>query len=137
MWQLVKFGCVGVFSNTLMYLMYLGLTGYGSGHKTALTLVYVLGTMNSFFLNKRITFQHRGSYLSSSVKFGIAYFIGYLLNILALYVCVDLYQLPHQWVQLCMIGVVAVVVFTLQKLWVFSEAAPSVVEKGRSNAFHS
>ena len=59
--QLVRYIVVGLTSNSLLYLAYIGLTTLGLGHKTAMTLLYVTGGLLTFFANRTWSFNHLGS----------------------------------------------------------------------------
>ena len=120
-WQLqgLRFVSVGLTSNVILYLMYLLVTMVGIGHKTAMTFLFTLGTLQTFLFNKRWTFAHRGFVKTSLIKYVSAYGFAYLLNLSALVVFVDVLALPHEFVQAVMIFVLAVMLFILQKFWVF------------------
>ena len=45
-------GVVGLVSNGIGYLLYLGITAAGVGPKLAMTILYVIGVMQSFIFNK-------------------------------------------------------------------------------------
>jgi putative flippase GtrA len=113
-----RFVIVGLASNLVLYLLYLLMTWLGLGYKIAMTLVYVTGTIQTFVLNSRWTFERMGT-RASMVKYAVAYGACYLINMLALIVLVDGIGLPHQIVQGVMILVIAVFMFLLQKFWVF------------------
>ena len=117
--QLIRYGIVGVTANLALYLSYLLLTYAGVGHKTAMTGLYILGTIITFIANKAWTFKHRGSGVSSFMRYIIAYFSGYMTNFLGLYFLVDILLYRHEIVQLIMLFVVAIQLFMLQRLWVF------------------
>jgi putative flippase GtrA len=119
--QGARFVIVGLASNFVLYLLYLLMTALGVGYKIAMTLAYVTGTLQTFVLNARWTFERRGT-RASMVKYGLAYGACYLVNVLALIVFVDRIGLPHQIVQGAMILVIAVVMFLLQKFWVFTSS---------------
>ena len=106
-------------ANLALYLSYLLLTYAGVGHKTAMTGLYILGTIITFIANKSWTFKHRDSGASSFMRYIIAYFSGYMTNLLGLYFLVDILLYRHEIVQLIMIFVVAIQLFMLQRLWVF------------------
>lgn len=120
--QGTRFVIVGMASNLVLYLLYLLMTAFGIANKIAMTLVYVTGTVQTFAFNAAWTFERRSTRISM-VKYVLAYGGCYLLNMSALVVFVDRIGLPHQAVQGMMILVVAVVMFLLQKFWVF--ASPS------------
>lgn len=117
--QLIRYGIVGVASNAVGYLLYLAITAAGMEHKLAMTLLYALGVAQTFIFNKRWSFGHGGAHGPAFVRYCLAYSIGYLLNLAALFVLVDKLGYPHQIVQGAMILTLAVMLFLLQKFWVF------------------
>jgi putative flippase GtrA len=117
--QFLRYAVVGLASNGLLFLLYLGLTGLGMGHKTAMTLLYAAGVLQTFVFNKRWSFRHGGAATPALVRYAAAYGIGYVVNYIALLVLVDRWGLPHQWVQFFMVGFIAVMLFALQRYWVF------------------
>lgn len=121
--QAVRFGIVGLLSNALLYLLYLLLTTGGAGHKTAMTLLFVAGTLQTFIINKHWTFGHRGLTQSSFIKYVIAYGSAYILNLGMLFLFVDLLGCPHQIVQGLMVVVIAGGLFVLQRFWIFRVSA--------------
>lgn len=123
--QGLRYAFVGLASNLVLYLLYLLLTTAGLGHKSAMTILFALGTLQTFGLNKRWTFEHRGFVHSTFVKYIAAYCLCYLLNLVALLILVDHLGLPHQGVQGVMILALAIMLFMLQKLWVFRRPTPA------------
>jgi putative flippase GtrA len=117
--QLIRYGIVGVLSNAIAFLLYLGITAAGVEHKLAMTLLYVLGVAQTFIFNKLWTFGHDGEHRSAFVRYCISYMFGYFVNLLALYVLVDCLGYAHQIVQGVMIFGLAIMLFLLQKFWVF------------------
>lgn len=123
--ELLRYGIVGVSSNTVLYGCYLLLTYYGMGHKTGATLVYVIGVLQTFLLHRRYTFGSNGSLHDAFVRYLITYLIGYVVSISLLALFVDGLGYPHQYVQAGLVFVIAGLLFSLQKCWVFRKA-PSV-----------
>lgn len=120
--QLLRYASIGVASNVLMYLAYLGLTTLTVGHKFAMTLTYVAGTLLSFFGHRTWSFSYEGLSHHALPRYLAAYLLGYFLNWAILWVGVDRLQLPHQIVQAGAIGVVAAGLFMLHKFWVFKSS---------------
>lgn len=118
--QLLRYAVVGLVSNGFLYLSYLLLTKIGMGSKLAMTLLYALGVAQTFFFNKRWTFKHKGAQTTAFVRYCVAYGIGYLFNLLGLLLLVDQFGYPHEIVQGSLILSTAVLLFLLQKLWVFN-----------------
>ena len=123
--QLTRYGVVGLLSNAVGYLLYLALTAAGMGPKLAMTLLYALGVVQTFFFNKRWSFRHGGTHGPAFVRYCASYALGYGLNLAALWVLVDRLGHPHQIVQGLMILALAVMLFLLQKFWVFP-ATPAI-----------
>ena len=119
--QLLRYAMVGLGSNVILYLAYLLLTGFGLGHKTAMTLLYVVGIFQTFLLNRQWTFGHQGDIRSAFIRYVFIYLLGYLVNFSGLYIFVDVIGFAHQLIQGVMIIIVAVLLFVLQRLWVFDK----------------
>ena len=117
--QLFRYAIVGLSSNFVIYLLYLLITGVGVGHKTAMTFLYGLGTCLTFTFNKKWTFDHEGHLSKTFVSYVSIYMMGYIFNLLALYLLVDKFDYDHRWVQGSMIFLVAILLFLLQKYVVF------------------
>lgn len=117
--QLVRYGAVGVLSNAVGYLLYLAITSLGMEPKLAMTFLYAVGVAMTFFFNKRWSFRHGGSHGPAFVRYCFSSALGYAINLLALYTLVDRFRYPHQIVQAIMICIVAIMMFALNKFWVF------------------
>ena len=117
--QILRYGFVGLASNGALYAAYLILTAAGLGVKLTMTLLYVVGVIQTFIFNKRWTFRHDGPHRTAFARYCISYAFGYFLNLLVLYVLVDRLGYMHQIVQGVMIIGLAAILFLLQKFWVF------------------
>jgi putative flippase GtrA len=120
--QFLRYVVVGLASNLVCYLAYLGLSALGMDPKLAMTILYAVGVLQTFFFNKKWTFKQDGAVPAAFYRYCIAYGAGYLLNLAVLYVLVDLQGYPHQLVQATMIVVLAMMLFLSQKFWVFRPA---------------
>lgn len=125
--QAIRFGIVGVISNIFLYFLYLFFTLQGVGHKAAMTLLFTIGFVQTFFFNRFWTFEDQGLIRSTFAKYFLAYFFAYIINITALYVFSDLFGYRHQIIQGLMVFIVALFLFVVQRYWVFkvSESSPS------------
>lgn len=121
--QLIRYGVVGLTSNGIGFLLYLLLTWLGMGPKVAMSLLYVIGVVQTFFFNKHWSFSYGGKDRGAFIRYCQAYGLGYLINLAALVVLVDKLGYPHQIVQCALILLVAGMLFLLQKFWVFPAAA--------------
>jgi len=117
--EFLRFALVGIASNAALFLLYLVMTQLGMGHKLAATLAYGLGVLQTFVFNRSWSFRHRGAAGPALGRYVVVYAAGYVLNMAALVLLVDRAQLPHEWVQGIVIIVLAVLLFVLQKAWVF------------------
>ncbi len=123
--QFIRYATVGLGSNIVLYLAYLALTAAGIDSKLAMTLLYVLGVVQTFAFNKRWSFRHGGVRGATFVRYCASYALGYLINLGVLLVFVDRLGYPHQAVQGVMILALAILLFLLQKYWVFRPTAAS------------
>lgn len=124
--QAVRFAIVGLASNGVGFVMYLALTWLGVGPKLAMSMLFVLGTLQTFVFNKRWSFQYQSKDRGVLWRYLATYAIGYVINLAALLVLVDHVGLPHAIVQGGMILTVAALMFVLQKFWVFAPPSTPV-----------
>src|SRR2546428_4024583 len=117
--EILRFGVVGVASNALLYLLYLAITAMGVEPKAAMSLSYLVGVLQAFVLNKRWTFQHKGHVRRAAIRYWVAYAFLYVANIVLLIIFVDIAGFDHRVVQGVLILVIGLVLFALQKYWVF------------------
>ena len=119
--QTFRYIVVGLASNLALYVFYLILTttDIGLGHKVAMSLLYLVGMLQTFVFNKRWTFSHRGDIRNSTLRYFAVYATGYFLNLALLHIFVDKLGWSHEIVQgLAIIGI-AMLLFLAQKYWVF------------------
>ena len=128
--QFIRYVTVGLASNGVLFAAYLLLTTVGMGPKPAMTLLYAMGVIQTFFFNKRWSFRHGGNHGPAFVRYCASYALGYGLNLAALWVLVDRLGYPHQIVQGIMILALAMMLFLLQKFWVFPATPTASIAKG-------
>lgn len=116
----MRYGVVGLGSNAILFLCYLFFTARGMGPKTAMSLLYAIGVLQTFLLNRTWTFGHRGNVPVSLVKYGACYALGYVFNWFMLFVLVDRLGWPHRSTQAALVVSTAALLFVLQKQWVFA-----------------
>lgn len=117
--QFVRYVVVGLASNAVIFVVYVVLTNLGLGPKLAMSLLYCTGVLQTFVFNRKWAFRFQGAATPALGRYLVAYALGYLVNFLALMLLVDRMGLPHQWVQIMMILVVAMMLFMAQRYWVF------------------
>ena len=116
--QVVRYIIVGAASNTIGYLLYLALTQLGVGHKTAMSCLYFIGVAINFYFNRNWTFRTTQSVRAGLARLLMAIALGYLLNLVWLYVFVDLVGWHHELVQLAAIVVISIYFFMINKYYV-------------------
>lgn len=121
--QFVRYVVVGLASNLLLYAAYLALTARGIDPKLSMSMLYILGVAQTFLFNKRWSFGHVGMRGPAFLRYCITYGLGYAVNLLVLIGLVDGLGYPHEIVQGVMILTLAVMLFLLQKFWVFRVTA--------------
>lgn len=116
--QVARYIIVGVASNAVAYLLYFALTRLGVGYKTAMSCIYVIGAAINFYLNRKWTFSASQSVRAGLVRYLLALALGYILNLVWLFIFVDLAGWPHELVQAGAIVVIAVYFFLINKHYV-------------------
>jgi len=117
--EFTKFAVVGLASNGVLYVVYLLLTWVGIGPKTAMTLLFSIGTLQTFLFNKNWSFAYRKRDPGSFFRYVVVYFSAYCINLIALLVLVDHLGLRHEVVQAVTVLLLAAYLFGMQKFWVF------------------
>jgi len=117
--QFIRFAIVGLVSNFLLFLLYLAAVAAGAGPKSAMSVLYALGVAWTFTFNRNWSFGHEGMASPAFMRYIVIYVAGYAVNWLVLLLFVDQWHWPHQWVQACMIVILAAALFFGQKFWVF------------------
>jgi putative flippase GtrA len=130
MGQFIRYATVGLVSNGLLFAAYILLTTVAMGPKLAMSLLYVTGVIQTFYFNKIWSFRHCGTHAPAFIRYCASYAFGYGINLTALWVLVDHLDYPHQVVQGVMIMVLAIILFLLQKFWVFPTAPFASNDKG-------
>ena len=115
----VKFIVTGLVTNTFSYSMYLLLTIKVFPPYQALSIIYPLTILFSYLMNKGYTFRNKGKVKTTGFKYIITYLIGYLFNLFSLSALVHLIDLPHQYLQLFIVFVTAILNFFILKTFVF------------------
>nr|WP_207794084.1 GtrA family protein [Ramlibacter algicola] len=121
LWQLARFGVVGVATNLLGYGIYL-VVALWVEPKLAVTLLYPIGIVMGYTGHARYAFNYAGGHGRGLARYLVAHAFGYGLNLALLYVFVDRLGMPHQLVQFVAIFVVGAFLFVLYRLWVFRGA---------------
>lgn len=119
--QLLRFGMVGLATNAAGYLVYLLVTSLGAPPKAAMTVLYAVGASLGFFGNRRYTFRHEGTALSTGWRYLLAHGCGYLLNLAIQLLVADHLGYPHELAQGLAVFVVAAFLFAAFRFVVFAQ----------------
>jgi len=117
--QFSRYVTIGVVTNALLYASYLLLTASGAAPRAAMTVTYITGVALSFHLNRRWTFDSGLPYMQTLRRFVALYASGYVLNYAGLALFHDRLGLPHQLVQIAIMGGLVVYFFAMFRVWVF------------------
>lgn len=120
--QLFNYSIVGLVNNSVGYAVYLLMTYLGATPKLTMTLLYCVGATIGYTGNRNLTFAYEGNVFGSSVRYFIAYYLGYCINLAILVVFVDKLDYAHQWIQAIAIFVVAGFLFIALKFFVFMDS---------------
>lgn len=119
LYQIIRYGVVGVLNNSLGYLIYLVVTSLGVNPKAAITIFYPIVIAASYCSHLKYSFSYKGRRASSLFRYTLVYFIGYGVNLILLIMLADKLKFPHQIVQAIAIPVVAGILFIMLKFFVF------------------
>jgi putative flippase GtrA len=123
--QALSFAFVVRSVNAAIYAAYLLLNHTVLDHFSAMTVTFCSGVVIGFLLNRRFTFAFGGEGGAAFVRYVCAYVFGYLVNFTGLWILTGRFGIPHEIVQGWMILGIAILLFLLQKYWVFRDRLPS------------
>jgi putative flippase GtrA len=92
----------------------------------ALLIAHIIGVLHSFLWNKYWIFKSRHFRFLEFIKFNVIYAIVFIVNAIALFVCVEIIQVNPRLAQLLLLPVITMISFFGQKLWTFNEKIDSV-----------
>lgn len=117
--QFSRYVTIGAVTNLLLYGAYLLLTALGIAPELAMTATYIAGVALSFHLNRTWTFESGVPYMRTLRRFMALYASGYAINWLGLALLPDRLGIPHQLVQIVIMGGLVVYFFAMFRVWVF------------------
>jgi putative flippase GtrA len=120
--QFARYAIIGLLLNAVLYCAYLLLTRTIMGCREAMTITYGAGVLIGFVLNRKITFRYDGGNAVELLRYFVSYFIGYVINWAALWLLVDRAGMAHEMVQGGMTLTLPIMLFALQRYWVFPAA---------------
>ena len=120
--RFIKFGMVGVLNTLVNWIIFFILNALGMYYILANIIAYILGTVNSYLWNTLWVFKYKDkASTETTIKFIILNLIGLGLNTGILYVLVDLCNLNKFIGLVITTGIVMIINYVVNKLWVFSK----------------
>jgi putative flippase GtrA len=123
--QIFKFCGVGVLNTIVGYCAFFLLVNY-LNYLLALLIAHIIGVLHSFLWNKYWIFKSRCFGFLEFIKFNVIYAMVFIVNAIALFVCVEIIQVNPRLAQLLLLPVITMISFFGQKLWTFNEKIDSV-----------
>ncbi|WP_243278166.1 GtrA family protein [Clostridium yunnanense] len=121
MLRFIRFGIVGVMNTLITIIAFWILGKFGINYILANTLSYLIGVVNSYFLNSKWVFKVNAKNSERSVKFVIINLIVLAINNCLLILFVSKFSLDKHVAQILVIGICMVLNYFLNKKWTFSE----------------
>lgn len=121
--RLWRYGVLGLASNALCYLAFLGLIWTHVPPVWANGLCYLLGLSISYFGNRRWAFRSTNSHVPDMLRFGGAYAMGLVFSLVCMALLVRV--IPPALAQIVTIGATAIAVFAALTLLRFGRPEPA------------
>ncbi len=117
----IKYIRVGIFINLIGYLLYLFGTYIGLAPIKMMTILYTSATISSYILNKKYTFNLKGKFKKTFIKFIFVNLSAYLINFLFLYYFTKIIYYPHELVQFFAMFFIGSYLFILSRYFIFKQ----------------
>jgi putative flippase GtrA len=121
-WQWFRFSLVGAKANVIYFCLYILITAAGFQPAIAVTFVFIVGAIYTFWLNKSFVFKDPDAVKHQLPRYLLIYFVAWALNVAALDFMVSRIGMNHIVAQGLLIGLFAVLLFVAQKTLVFRGA---------------
>jgi len=118
--QFIKFMGIGILNSIVGYGSFFILVNY-LNYQIALLCAHLIGVTNSFLWNKLLVFKTKNISVIEFLRFNVIYLFVYFTNAVALYICVDIFNVDPRPAQLLLLPLVTLISFFGQKLWTFKE----------------
>lgn len=128
--QFLVFSAVGAVGTTAHYSVLILLHEFLAVSAVLASAVgFVIGGLVNYLLNYHVTFQSDASHGAAMLKFFLIAMVGFLLNIAAMWLMLQQFQMHYIGSQLVATGLVLAWGFAGNSLWTFSEARRQETEK--------
>ncbi|WP_457619050.1 GtrA family protein [Lutibacter sp.] len=118
-YQSIKFVIVGGINTGITYAIYVALIYIGLHYSIALSLLYIIGIVSGYFMNRYWTFASHKQCHRSFIKYSSSYVIIYFINLLLLALLVNNGLMEAVLAQLVILVITTIISFFIQKKWVF------------------
>ncbi|WP_133015272.1 GtrA family protein [Clostridium cuniculi] len=121
LFRFIKFGLVGVLNTAINWIIFILLNSLGVYYIISNIISYSLSTLNSYIWNSKWVFKYNGDNIKETTfKFIILNIIGLILNTCILYILVDILGSSKIIGLIITTGIVMILNYFINKLWVFS-----------------
>ena len=121
-WQIVRYYSAGLVTNIVGYIIFLLLVSIGIECKLAASLIYLVGVLISFYINREYVFVSNVSFGSSVPMLILMMFLGYVINMSILFCFVDVLAFDPGIVQLMSALIVSLYFFIFNRFFVHRES---------------
>lgn len=120
--QFFKFGIVGVMNTVSSWIIYYALVFVNINYLIATTIAYFISSIIGYCLNKVWVFKKKeDKKINSVIKYYIVYISSYFLNILCMYIFVDVLGVSKLIAPVLVLFITVPYNFLFSRLWVFKE----------------
>lgn len=120
--QFFKFGIVGFINTFNSWIIYYSLVFLNVNYLISTTIAYFLSSIIGYMLNKKWVFKNKENHnkVSSLVKYYAVYVSSYFLNLLCMYVFVDVFGISKLFAPILVLFITVPYNYIFSKLWVFA-----------------
>jgi len=118
--QFIKFGIVGFINTVSSWIFYYSLLFLNINYLICTTVAYFLSSILGYFLNKIWVFK-QNKVEKSLIKYYIVYISSYFLNMLCMYLLVDIFNISKLIAPILVLFITVPYNFIFSKLWVFKK----------------
>ncbi|MGA3086642.1 MAG: GtrA family protein [Thermodesulfobacteriota bacterium] len=124
--EFVRYAVVGAATNVFGFLLYVLFTTLGVSPVLTISIFYPIHIGLAFYFNKKWTFIHKERISTSAVRYLMAYIGCYVLNVAVLKFFNGYLGYSHLVVQAIAVVIIALLLFLVQKHWVFRTRGISI-----------
>lgn len=117
--RLLRYVTVGVISNGMLYLGYIGLTAISTPPEAASAVLFVVGVTATYIVNRVWSFKSREAHGWAAPRYAATYLVGLGVQVGTLALTYRVFDIPHYLAQLLAMGCAAGSIFLLLNFWVF------------------